>query len=424
MKMHTNRIRAVFAVVLALVLVGCGSGDTASETAPETDTDDTGTEAEEDGSDSEEATTAGEPIRLGVSLSDTGRFAESAASMRLAYDLWLEQTNEAGGIDGSPVELIYYDDESEPDTARVLAERLINQDDVLMLLGPYSSGITGVMAAVTEREQVPLLGTIASDRSTWAERDLSWTFQAFAASRFDHQGFMEIAAANGVESMGLLYEETPFSIDAKDWAVEEGGPELGIEVLPISYQADDLNFSAAAQQFDEADVTAISMGGYVAPGIQFTETLIEQGVSPEGYQFIQAGDEAAKDGLGGNIEGVIGRTPWHPDLPTEGNEDFVATYTEAYGEAPDYQAATAFATGQTVAAAISAAGPDRDAIRDFLTNSTVDTVMGTFEVDDRLAQIGYRYVVTQWQNGSNVIVGGENVASPADVVWPKPDWSE
>lgn len=424
MKTHMKRSSTWIAIFTAVALVGCGSGgDTASETPPETNGDDAATDTGGTGTDSvDETGAAGEPIRLGVSLSDTGRFAESAASMRQAYDLWAEQTNDEGGIEGSPVELVYYDDESEPDTARVLAERLINQDDVLMLLGPYSSGITGVMAAVSEREEVPLLGTIASDRSTWAERDLSWTFQAFAASRFDHQGFMEIAAENGVESMGLLYEETPFSIDAMDWAVEEGGPELGIEIEAISYQADDLNFSAAAQRFGEAGVAAISMGGYVAPGIQFTQTLMEQGVSPEGYQFIQAGDEAAKEGLGDAVEGVIGRTPWHPELPTEGNEDFVATYSETYGEDPDYQAATAFATGQTVAAAISAAGRDRQGIRDFLANETVDTVMGTYEVDERLAQVGYRYAVTQWQDGNNVLVGGENVENPADVIWPKPEW--
>lgn len=411
MNTHRNKTRFGILLILALLFAGCGGGETANETAAEGDGD--SSPAEQD---------AGAPIRLGVSLSQTGRFAESAASMRQAYDLWAEQTNADGGIDGSPVELVYYDDESEPDTARVLAERLINQDDVLMLLGPYSSGITGVMAAVSEREEVPLLGTIASDRSVWAERDLSWTFQAFAASRFDHQGFMEIAAENGVEKMGLLYEETPFSIDAMEWAVEEGGPELGIEVVPISYQADDLNFSAAAQRFAEGDVQAISMGGYVAPGIQFTQTLMEQGIDPQGYQFIQAGDEAAREGLGDAIAGVIGRTPWHPELPTTGNEEFVATYKEAYGEEPDYQAATAFATGQTVAAAISAAGQDREAIRDFLANETVDTVMGTYEVDERLAQVGYRYAVTQWQDGNNVLVGGETVENPSDVIWPKPEW--
>lgn len=362
------------------------------------------------------------PIRLGVALSETGRYAESARSMRQAYDLWLEQVNDAGGIDGRPVELVYYDDESLPDTARVLAERLINQDDVFLLLGPYSSGITAVMAAVSEREQVPLLGTIASDSTTWLERDLNWTFQAFASSRFDHQGFMELAAEQGAERMAVLYEETPFSIDAKDWAVEVGGPELGITVDAYGYQSDDLDFSSITQRIADSGVQTVSMGGYVAPGIQFTQSLIERGVQLEGYHFIQAGDEATRDGLGEPIEGVLGRTPWHPDLDTEGNADFVTTYNEAYGGDPDYQAATAFATGQLTAAAIEAAGTDREAVRAFLASETADTVMGTYEVDERLGQIGYQYAVTQWQGGENVLISGSEVEDPQPVVWPKPAW--
>lgn len=362
------------------------------------------------------------PIRLGVALSETGRYAESARSMRQAYDLWLEQVNDAGGIDGRPVELVYYDDESLPDTARVLAERLINQDDVFLLLGPYSSGITAVMAAVSEREQVPLLGTIASDSTTWLERDLNWTFQAFASSRFDHQGFMELAAEQGAERMAVLYEETPFSIDAKDWAVEVGGPELGITVDAYGYQSDDLDFSSITQRIADSGVETVSMGGYVAPGIQFTQSLIERGVQLEGYHFIQAGDEATRDGLGEPIEGVLGRTPWHPDLDTEGNADFVTTYNEAYGGDPDYQAATAFATGQLTAAAIEAAGTDREAVRAFLASETADTVMGTYEVDERLGQIGYQYAVTQWQGGENVLISGSEVEDPQPVVWPKPAW--
>lgn len=397
MKIGFSTRIAAAAAAAAVVLAGCGGGAASG--------------AAEDG-----------PLKLGVALSETGRFAESARSMRQAYDLWREQINDAGGIDGRQVELVYYDDESLPDTARVLAERLINQDDVFLLLGPYSSGITAVMAAVSEREQVPLLGTIASDSTTWLERDLRWTFQAFASSRFDHRGFMELAAEQGVERMAVLYEESPFSIDAKNWAVDEGGPEHGITVDAYGYQSDDLDFSSITQRIADSGVETVSMGGYVAPGIQFTQGLIERGVQLQGYHFIQAGDEATREGLGEPIEGVLGRTPWHPGLDTEGNANFVTTYNEAYGGDPDYQAATAFATGQLTAAAIEAAGSDREAVREFLATETAETVMGTYEVDERLTQIGYQYAVTQWQGGENVLIGGPEVEDPQPVVWPKPAW--
>jgi branched-chain amino acid transport system substrate-binding protein len=83
------------------------------------------------------------------------------------------------------VQVVVYDDESNPDTGRVLAERLIDRDAVLAILGPYSSPITDAMATATERAQIPMIGTIASDSSIWSRRKLHWSFQGFPSSDYD-----------------------------------------------------------------------------------------------------------------------------------------------------------------------------------------------------------------------------------------------
>ena len=101
---------------------------------------------------------AADPVKLGASLSLTGRFSDSAKYSQEGYKLWEELTNANGGINGRPVALTIYDDQSSPDTGRILAQRLIDRDGVLAILGPYSSPITDAEAVVVERSETPLLG--------------------------------------------------------------------------------------------------------------------------------------------------------------------------------------------------------------------------------------------------------------------------
>ena len=131
--------------------------------------------------------------------------------------------NAKGGINGRPVQVVVYDDESNPDTGRVLAERLIDRDGVLAILGPYSSPITDAIATATERAQVPMLGTIASDSSIWERRKLRWSFQAFPSSDFDHEGFLKILCVKGgIKKLAIVYEEAPFR--SRPRTGRSGGP--------------------------------------------------------------------------------------------------------------------------------------------------------------------------------------------------------
>lgn len=100
-------------------------------------------------------------IRLGAAVSLTGKYSSNGAFTRKGYDLAVEKINEAGGVTvaGKPylLEIIYYDDESTPARGAQLVERLIQQDKVQYVLGPYSSGLTEAIAPVTEKYGIPMV---------------------------------------------------------------------------------------------------------------------------------------------------------------------------------------------------------------------------------------------------------------------------
>ncbi|MBX6368506.1 MAG: amino acid ABC transporter substrate-binding protein, partial [Rhodospirillales bacterium] len=316
---------------------------------------------------------AADPIKLGASLSLTGRFSDSAKYVKEGYDLWAEEVNQKGGLGGRKVEVIVYDDESKPDTGRVLAERLIDRDGVTVILGPYSSPITDAMATVVERAEVPMLGTIASDSSIWDRRKLRWTFQAFPSSNYDHEGFLRILKAHDKgrnNKLAIVFEEAPFSIAAKDWALK-AGKEMGLTVEAYGYAPGAQDFRSIIERIVAFGADSVSMGGYYQPSIALTRQMIERGFNPVAYHFIQAADGVTKDALGANVEGIIGRSAWEPAVDTPVSKSFVAAYEKKFSRTPSYHSAAAYACGEVFAAAIKAKGTDRKAIRDFIAGTRI-----------------------------------------------------
>ena len=157
-----------FAILVMSLLVACGAQQAAApatepEAAEPEAAEPEAAEPEEAAPEPEEEEMAEEPasefagtITLGAAVSETGNFAREGKDTRQGYDTWLDWVNnEYGGIkvgdDRYNVEIVYYDDEGDPDTAANLVERLITEDEVDYLLGPYSSGLTMSTSAIAEK---------------------------------------------------------------------------------------------------------------------------------------------------------------------------------------------------------------------------------------------------------------------------------
>ena len=108
---------------------------------------------------------AADTITLGAAVSFTGKYSTNGKHTKNGYDLAVKRINENGGVKVGDntylLQIIYYDDESTPARGAQLIERLINQDKVNFILGPYSSGLTKAIAPVTEKYKVPMVEATA-----------------------------------------------------------------------------------------------------------------------------------------------------------------------------------------------------------------------------------------------------------------------
>ncbi|HSM40233.1 MAG TPA: ABC transporter substrate-binding protein, partial [Afifellaceae bacterium] len=116
---------------------------------------------------------AEDTIVLGSAISLTGKYSSNGVDTQNGYDLAVKKINEMGGVmvDGKAykLEVNYYDDESTPARTAQLLERLINQDGVKFILGPYSSATTLAAAPVTEKFKVPMVEAEGASRALFSK---------------------------------------------------------------------------------------------------------------------------------------------------------------------------------------------------------------------------------------------------------------
>jgi branched-chain amino acid transport system substrate-binding protein len=414
---------ALLPVLLALVFAaGCGGDDDDEEGgAPETGATDTGGEA------------SGEPIRIGASLPLTGDFAEPGEAAKRGYEVWMEMVNDAGGLLGRPVEMVIKDDQSDQNLVVTDYNALIDQDQVDLLLGTFSSLLNIPASAVAERAQM-LYVEPAGGSPDMFNRGFEYLFfaqQATAPHQADLFSEWVLSLPEGERPTTAAYvaADDPFGAPVAEGIQEQleaGGVET---VYSEIYPPETVNFDAIASDIAAQKPDLIAQGSAgLQDGVNLITALIAAGYSPQ--QMFQASTpsfaDQYSDAIGiKNTEGIFYAVSYHVDSPTPMNEEFLAAYRAKYNnEDPPEDAADGFAAAQVLQAAVEAVGSidDQAALKDWLHENSVETILGELSWDETGAP-EQAFLLAQWQNGDEEIVLPEDVATSDTIVNPKPPWS-
>ena len=382
----------------------------------------------DDGTDDSAAEGFDGTVLLGAALSETGKFSVEGKDSRQGYDTWVRWVNEEyGGIriggERYRAEIVYYDDESDADTAGNLVQRLIDEDEVHFLLGPYSSSLTTGTSAIAEANNVIMVeGNGTSD--TMFERGFENLFLvATIASDYTRSG-IEALAAQGATTAVIAYEDTSFPTSVARGA-QRHLEANGIEVLAVeTYPKDIQDVSAIMTKFRDLDPDVFIGGGHYNDAVLFVNSAKELGFRPDGM-LITVGPSNPKliDELGADVNGVFGPTQWEATMAYEGPyfgaaADYAAYYEGLWGEPPVYQAASATAAALALHLAIEAAGSlDTDEVRSALQSMQADTFYGPISFDERGVNTGKPMGTIQVQDGQIVVIAPDDAAT-ADIVYP------
>ena len=184
-----------------------------------------------DDSDPEPASDVAGVIKIGVAVSETGKYAREGKDTSQGYNTWLDWVNdEKGGIMVGDarykVEIVYYDDESDSATVANLVEKLITEDKVRFLLGPYSSGLTESASAISEEHGIIMVEGNGASESLF-ERGFQNLFAVLTPAGNYTQSALQMLAEKGAKSVVIAYEDTTFPTSMRRMQACSSSPPSG-----------------------------------------------------------------------------------------------------------------------------------------------------------------------------------------------------
>lgn len=364
------------------------------------------------------------PIRIGASLSLTGTYAKLGKYQHEGYQLCQKELNAKGGLLGRKVEFIVYDDQSTPATGVRLYEKLITEDRVDAVMGPYSSPITEAVANVTEKYRKVMVSPLAATTSIF-KKGRKYIFMVISPAEVYLEGLIDIAARRGLKTVAVVNEDTLFTkssaLGVIDMARKRGMQVVHHEAYPKGNQ----DFSAMLTKIRALNPDVIAASTYFDDAVAITRQMRELNVNPRMYGVTVGGDlPEFYDLLKKNAEFVYSATQWDDVLPYPGIKEFTAAYKAEFGREPVYHSAAGYAGCLIYAEGVKRAGTlDSDKVREQLLKLEMKTPFGDYKVDETGFQVAHKMVLLQWQDGRKMIVWPDEVAN-AKPRFPTPPWNQ
>lgn len=340
--------------------------------------------------------------------------------------MFIEDVNGRGGASGRTVELVVYDDQSDPAVTARLYEKLIVEDQVDLLVGPYSTPQTIAAAEVAEKHNFPLVVTASG--SGLFNRGLRNVFGLYTPASEIMRPVLELARQNGLSSVAIAYanDDAPTSM-AEGVRAEVAEYDLQL-VLDESYDRNSVRpeqLAATISRMAATDPDVAIFGAYLEDSVALLQASKAQNFSPEIMIFSFGPalyDFGAAVGLE-NANGVMSTSQWLRGERMPGAYDFAFRFKQRTGRDPGYPAAGAYATGQVAEAAarLAGRGASLDAYREQLRNMSFRSLLGPYRVDDTGKQIGKPIYILQWQDGERHLIFPAEFAHHA-VIYPFPAW--
>jgi branched-chain amino acid transport system substrate-binding protein len=379
---------------------------------------------------------SGDQILFGAPVGLTGSLAKESKLTQQGYELWKEAVNANGGIKvggkSYMVDIKYYDDQSKQDLSAQLAEKLINEDKVNFLLGPYGTSSTQTTSAIAEKYEIPMVeGEGAAEKIF--NQGFKYTFGTLSPAPNYLKGVIEMAAAMDPKpkTVVILSANDAFSVEVADGA-KKAAEAAGLTVLDyIKYPNNETNLTAQVTQAKGQNPDLILNSGHFAEAVAIVKAAKELAVNPLGMGFsVGPSLPDFKDTLQADADYIYGGSQWTRDLTYQGDDywktpsAYYDAFTARWGNAPSYQSAMATACGLVFQKALEKVGTlDPKAVRDTIAATDFVSFAGQMKFDERGINTFKPMVVEQWQKGTKVTVWpAESAANKPQ--WPMPAWDK
>ena len=376
----------------------------------------------------------GDTIILGSAISLSGKYSTNGLHTQKGYDFAVERINEAGGVKvgGKSYKLAikYYDDESAANRATQLAERLIQQDGIEYMLGPYSTGMTKAVAPVTEKFKVPMVEAEGASRALFTQ-GYRYMFAVLSTSEYYLAPVLDLVAERAKSEgkkpsdlrIGMAFENDGFSLDVRAGVVDVAKKHGMNIVIDDKLPADLSDMSATLTKFKALKPDILLVSGHSKGAATAARQIEEMKIDAPVISMTHCEAAKVQEKFPKAAEGVLCPTQWLSNLPnsepifgnaSKYNDDFRAAFPE-YKVIP-YQTTQASAAVLVFKDAFERANSfDRDAVRDALAATDMDTFYGPI----RFAPEGNNIAKPMFYRQIDGSGKYNNVVNPGDMVFPR-----
>ncbi len=367
---------------------------------------------------------AQEPIKIGGIMAVTGPASPLGTPERDTLLMLEEAINQAGGINGQPLELIIYDTASEETKAVMATKKLIEEDKVIAIIGPSQTGTTLAVVDTIEKAELPLVSMAAGIQIV--EPVKKWVFKTPQTDVLAVSKIVDYLTWQDIDKVAVIYVSNAFGESGRDQIAIQA-PEAGIEVVvEESFGVEDTDMTAQLTRIKGSEAQAVICWGTNPGPAMVAKNMMQLGMDIPLLQSHGIANKKFIELAGEGAEGVIfpaGKLLVANGLPDIDPQkevllEYASMFEEKYGRSADTFGGHAWDALQLLVQAIKQVGADKAAIRDALENTTGFVGTGgifNFSPEDHNGLTKDAFVMVQIENGEWTFMEMPEAAPPAEV---------
>jgi len=280
---------------------------------------------------------AQQPIKIGIGIAQTGTLGGGGKAALLALQMWVEDVNAKGGLLGRKVELLAYDDQSNPATTPGIYTKLLDVDKVDLLIAPYGTVPTAPIMPLVKQRGLLLMGNFSFQVNHTVKHDMWFNNAPWGDATSWTEGFLRIGQNIGAQTIAFIAADQEFAQNLANGA-KEIAKKSGLKtVYEQNYPPATVDFSAMIRAIRAARPDMVFVCSYPNDSVAIVRAVNEIGVGPTvklfgggmvGLQFTPV-----MESLGSSLNGIVNYHSYVPGMKYPGIEDFLQRYAKKAAEA-------------------------------------------------------------------------------------------
>lgn len=374
---------------------------------------------------------AGKPIKIGMSMPQTGGLGGGGQAALVALRMWVDDVNAKGGLLGRPVEFIAYDDQSNPANTPGIYTKLLDVDKVDLLIAPYATVPTAPIMPLVKQRGKLLMGNFSFQVNAKIKHDMWFNNAPWNDADGWSKGFFEAGQKAGGKTIALLASDQEFSQNLADGA-RQIIKQLGLtKVYDENYPPTTTDFSSVIRSIRAAKPDMVFVASYPNDSVAIVRAVNEIGLGNQvvifGGAMVGLQFTPIMVNLGSLLNGIVNYHTYVPGMKFPGIDDFFKRYSERAAAAKVdplgyYLPPFNYAIGQMLEQAIKATKSIEDRkLADYLRKNEMQTIVGPVRFDANGERANQRLVTVQFRDVKDKDVDQFKVTGKQVILHPDSD---